>query len=104
MHFATDSYINFGILGLILGAVVLALLHGALLRQLRERPHFLFPFAGCLAAFPIGFRAGIPGLKTMLMGLAIGYGLALLARPKARGLRRFSALPLGWKAEGSSSA
>ena len=104
MHFATDAYINFGILGLVIGAGILALLHGALLRQLRARPHFLFPFAGCLAAFPIGFRAGIPGLKTMAMGLVIGYCLAFLARPKSELLPRWTALALRRPPEAPSSA
>jgi hypothetical protein len=82
LHFATDAYINFGIFGLVAGALVLAGIHGSMLRRLRRRPEMLFPLAGLLAGFPIGFRAGIPGLKTMAMGLGIGYVLGLVAKER----------------------
>jgi hypothetical protein len=79
MHYATDAFINFGVIGVVAAAVVLAVLHGYLLKKSESNPAWLFPFAGCLASFPIAFRAGIPGLKTVIIGLMSGYMLGWLA-------------------------
>jgi hypothetical protein len=85
LHFAADAYINFGVFGLVVGALALAAFYGSVIRAVRRNPQWNFALAGLLAGFPIGFRAGIPGLKTMAMGLITGAILGVLARERSIG-------------------
>jgi hypothetical protein len=75
----TDLLINFGMGGLALGGVLLGALHAFFFRQYRRRPDLVFAFGGLLGAFPLAFRAGIPGLKGILMGIITGYILGRIA-------------------------
>lgn len=73
IHYATDCFMNFGISGLIGGAIFLGLFHGYFYRQSLQSIRGLFLFAGLVGSYPLALRAGFAGIKTNLIGIGLGW-------------------------------
>lgn len=72
IHYATDWYMNFGIVGMLLGAIFLGLFSAYLYNKSKFSTRWLFVFGGFIASYPLSFRAGIAGIKNMALGMVLG--------------------------------
>lgn len=71
IHYASDWYMNFGWIGMIIGAVVLGLFHGYLYRKSCCLVAWRFVFYGYVAAFPLFIRSGMMGLKGAIYSMVL---------------------------------
>jgi hypothetical protein len=98
IHYAAGWYLNFGLIGIVVGAVVLGLIWGAPLRLLARRRAMSVPgrlgilcaFCFCSAFIPALMRNGPEGLKSLFIeALVLPYSLTWFA---AREITRGSTL------------
>ena len=67
VHYSADWYMNFGVLGIIIGAILLGLIFGGTYRLALRSEKWKFIFAGMIAILPLFFRNdGIAGFKNLV--------------------------------------
>jgi hypothetical protein len=85
IHFAAGWYLNFGIAGIVIGAVILALIWTAIYRAMRARDGHsgglslaaIVAFCFCSAFVPVAMRNGPEGLKGLFIeGILLPYLIA----------------------------
>jgi hypothetical protein len=79
INLMTDCYVNYGLLAMVTGALILGLLHWAVFRYACVSVTGQFVFAGVVAAYPLSIRSGIPGLKGMAISMGLAYLLCLVS-------------------------
>jgi oligosaccharide repeat unit polymerase len=66
MHYSSDWYLNFGFLGIIVGALVLGLIFGGIYRLSLKSQGWRFVLAGMIGILPLFLRDGMAGYKNLV--------------------------------------
>lgn len=82
LHYAADWYMNFQILGILLGAVLLGLFHGFLYKLATLHQGALFAFGGMIACFPVFLRTPL-GFKETFYVMFLSILIYFLAVPSS---------------------